>query len=88
MDVNVQQYLSSPIQVLWFEADDIGIIFFCFTVSMVFGGFSWLVALLGPFLYRRCKTKYPKSFLKHMLYFSGLKSLKGYPNSFANHFQE
>jgi hypothetical protein len=88
MQVKVQQYLSSPIQILWFEADDVGIIFFCFTVAMVFGGLFWILFFAGPYMYGNCKKKYPKSFLKHMLYFSGLKKIKGYPDSFANDFHE
>jgi len=88
MEVKVQQYLSSPIQILWFEADDVGIIFFCFAMWMVFGGYFWLLFVAGPILYGRCKKNYPKSFLKHMLYFSGLKSLKGYPDAFTNEFHE
>jgi type IV conjugative transfer system protein TraL len=80
------QYLSSPFQVLWFETDELGIIFLFLTVGLIYGGWSWLLLLAGPYAYSRLKHKYPRGFLRHLLYFMGLISMKGYPSYFEKEF--
>ncbi len=82
------QYLSSPIQVLWFEPDDLGIIMLFFMVGSIFKGVFWIFLVIGPLAYVKVKARYPKSFLKHMLYLSGIKTLKGYPDYYVNRFNE
>lgn len=82
------QYLSAPVQVLWFEADELAIIVFFFLLASIFHGVFWALLFAGPFGYSRLKSKYPSSFLKHTLYFSGLKQLKPYPDAFTNTFTE
>ncbi len=82
------QYLSAPVQVLWFESDELAMIIFFFLTASIFHGVLWILFLLGPMLYSRLKAKYPSGFLKHMLYFSGIKKLKHYPEAFANAFSE
>ena len=82
------QYLSAPVQVLWFETDELAIIILFFLLASIFHGFLWIFCIAGPFAYSRLKSKYPSSFLQHMLYFSGIKNLKYYPNAFANTFSE
>jgi len=80
------QYLSSPFQVLWFETDELGIIFLFFTVALIYGGVSWIMLLAGPWMYSKLKKKYPRGFLRHLLYFMGLVSMKGYPSYFEEEF--
>lgn len=82
------QYLSSPIQVLWWEADDLGIIFVCFTLALIFGGVCWILLILGPALYARLKKRHQRGFLKHALYALGIKDLSPYPGPFVNRFNE
>ena len=82
------QYLSAPIQVLWFEADELGVIMFCFLLAEILRGGFWALMIIGPFLYSRAKLKYPKGFLKHMLYLSGIKPLHHYPSTFEKTFNE
>jgi hypothetical protein len=43
---------------------------------------------LAPYLYMRAKKRYPTSFFRHLLYFSGLKELDRYPGPFENNFIE
>jgi len=89
MEEKVPQYLSSPIQVFWFEADELVVILFAFMIAVVFGGFiGWGVFFVTPWAYSRSKRKYPSSFLKHLVYFSGLKVIEGYPNAFEKDFNE
>lgn len=82
------QYLSSPIQVLWFESDELGVILFAVTIASICKGWSWLLVIAIPFLYSHYKFKYPRGFFKHMLYISGLKELHGYPTIFHKEFLE
>jgi type IV conjugative transfer system protein TraL len=88
MEEKFPQYLSSPLQILWFETDDLGIILLCFMVGSMIGGLSWALLLAGPYVYAKFKKKYPPGFFQHLLYFVGLKTMKDYPNPFANEFQE
>ena len=82
------QYLSSPIQVLWFEADELSIILLSFMIASIFKGWFWLLMIVAPFLYSRYKLRYPRGFLKHMLYLSGIKDLRAYPTAFHKEFLE
>ncbi len=82
------QYLSAPVQVLWFETDELAIIIFFFLLASIFHGVFWIFCIVGPFGYSMIKSRYPSSFLQHMLYFSGIKNLKHYPNAFINSFSE
>ncbi len=82
------QYLSAPYQIVWFESDDIGIVFLFFLLAMMFGGWFWLALFVGPACYMRFKFKYTRGFLRHLLYFTGLLKLKGYPDFFIKEYVE
>ncbi|MBN2570073.1 MAG: type IV conjugative transfer system protein TraL [Deltaproteobacteria bacterium] len=82
------QYLSDPLQVLWFEPDELSMMFIFFGLAMVYGSFFWILMVLVPWFYSRAKRKYPKGFLKHMLYFIGILNIKGYPIFFEDTFIE
>lgn len=73
------RYLSSPLQILWFESDEISIIAICYAVSLLFGWVGWFMMLLAPYYYSRAKKNNPRGFLRHLLYFIGYLKLKGYP---------
>ena len=88
MPVRFPQYLSSPMQVLWFEADELGIILFFVTLGFIYGNIFYLLMFLGPFLYRRSKSKYPTGFLQHCAYFIGLAKFSFYPDAFTKTFIE
>jgi type IV conjugative transfer system protein TraL len=82
------RYLSSPLQVLWFESDEIALIAICYTLGLLFGLIGWIMMVVVPYLYSRIKKNYPRGFLKHCLYFIGLLHLKGYPIFFEKEFLE
>jgi len=82
------QHLSSPLQVLWLETDDLGIVVLCFMIASILKGWFWLLVIAGPLLYMRAKLKYPRGFIKHILYLSGVKDLEGYPTAFQKEFIE
>ena len=83
------QYLSKPYQVLWFEPDDmavalVGLVIFGTRI----GGWFWLLVPLVPVFYSRLKRNYPRGFIKHVGYFLGINSFKGYPTYFQQKFLE
>jgi type IV conjugative transfer system protein TraL len=82
------QYLSSPFQVLWFETDELVIVVVFLIFALIFGYLFWLFLFVGPYLYTRLKKKYPRGFLRHVLYFIGLIRIKGYPSYFEKEFFE
>ena len=83
------QYLSKPYQVLWFEPDDIIMVY---TSAVLFGfligGAGWLMVPVVPFYYGRIKKRYPRGFVKHIGYFLGIITFKGYPGYFQQKFRE
>lgn len=82
------QYLSSPYQILWFETDDLAIVMIFFLLALLFGHIFWLMVLVGPYIYTKIKKRYPRGFLRHILYFLGLIKMKGYPSYFEKEFTE
>lgn len=83
------QHLHKPLQVLEYEPDEMGLFMVMFTLSMVFGGKAlWLSTFLLPYGYRRFKVKYPRGFVKHIFYFLGIATIKGYPIFFQKEFRE
>jgi type IV conjugative transfer system protein TraL len=80
------QYLSSPMQVLWFESDEIGVICVFGTIALIFGGFTWLLIIAAPWYYSHIKKRYPRGFLRHVLYFVGIVRLDRYPDYFEETF--
>lgn len=83
------QYLSKPYQVLWFEPDDLCLMF---TGLIIFGirigGWFWILVPIIPVGYSRLKRNYPRGFIKHMGYFLGIIPFKGYPSYFQQKFME
>ena len=83
------QYLSKPYQVLWFEPDDM---IMAYAAAIIFGfmigGVFWVIVPIVPFAYGRMKKKYPRGFIKHVGYFLGIITFKGYPGFFQQKFRE
>lgn len=75
--------------ILKFESDEIMVTLTCLVMAFGIGGwFVWLVLLAGPYLYVTTKRKYPRGFIKHVLYFLGMSQMKGYPSYHENIFIE
>ena len=51
------QYLSSPLQVLWFEVDEVGIIFLSFLMGLLLEGFFYIGMII--FAYTDCSDNRP-----------------------------
>lgn len=81
-------WLGSPMQMLWWETDEVIVIMTCLSAAVLVGGWAWLALLVGPFGYIRLKKAYPRGYLKHMLYFAGVAKFDGYPSHFEKKFSE
>lgn len=82
------QYLGKPIQVLWFELDELIIFVFTLTFALIYGGIMWIIFIGVQWFYTRTKRKHAKGFLKHILYMLGLLEMKNYPEYFEKEFHE
>jgi len=86
--MKLPQYLHMPVQVLWFESDEVMIIMFGYLIGNLFGGLAWLAMILLPYPYILLKKNNPRGFLKHLIYMSGFFKIEGYPDYFAKRFHE
>lgn len=82
------QYLNAPLQVLFWESDELGLMMMFFILGLMFGGVFYLLIIIVPYAYGRFKKKYPRGFLRHMLIFTGIVQLDGYPSTFEKEFIE
>lgn len=89
MNSRFPQYLSSPIQVLWFELDEVGLFFSCVSFALIFGGIIWFMLVIAiPVGYRKLKNNYPRGFQNNIEYLIGFKELTYYPGAFQNKYEE
>lgn len=83
------QYLSKPYQVLWFEPDDMVIAYSSAVLfATQFGGWAWILVPCVIVGYWRLKKSYPRGFIKHVGYFLGITTFKGYPGYYQQRFWE
>lgn len=82
------QYLSAPLQVLWFEPDELGVVFTFLLFALIYGYIFWAFLIITPWYYSRAKKRYPRGFFRHVLYFIGITGMKGYPSYFEERFIE
>ncbi len=86
--IRVPQYLHLPLQVLWFDTEELMVIVVLYVFGLVFGGWAWLLLILGPYGYIQVKRNKPRGFLRHQLYSLGFYRLDGYPSAHVNEFHE
>ncbi len=82
------QYLSKPVQVLWFGTDELILFIFLFTLAVSYGKLMWPVFILSQYFYTRTKRMKPRGFFKHLLYAAGMLKMKNYPDYFEKTFYE
>lgn len=85
----VPRYLHLPIQILWFDMEDIGVILASYAVWLVLD--SWLalpLVVLVPWLFMSLKADKPRGFLGHALYGLGIHRLTLYPPPDIEEFHE
>lgn len=87
-DLRIPQFLHRPYQVLFFEADELACLVLGFVFILFFG--LWMTFLLVglAFFLSWAKKRYPRGYLRHMLYKIGLVDLKNAPTYFENKFND
>ncbi|WP_028845492.1 type IV conjugative transfer system protein TraL [Thermodesulfovibrio thiophilus] len=88
MKYRIPQYLHKPIQVLFFDADELAMVVLLLFLAMMFGYVFWILLFVVPYVYMKIKKNYPRGALRHMLYRIGLISIKNTPESFQRMFKE
>lgn len=88
MKYRIPQYLHRPYQILFFDAEDVALIMLLFVLAMLFGYVFWFLLFVVPYVYMKVKKKYPRGFLKHIIYRLGIISFKGAPSVFERNFRE
>lgn len=87
MKKRVPQYLSKPIQFVWFEIDEVCMWFLFFLLFLLFSNWlSFLGMFICPYLFAKYKKNFPNGFLGHIFFYFGLKELKYYPISYIKTF--
>jgi len=89
MEKKFPRYLSSPIQVLFFDVDEVVMALAMVSLALIFSYWPvYLLAIAVPWAYRRVKKDKARGFFWHSLYYMGLVEIKGYPITFEKEFYE
>lgn len=87
--VRVPRYLHKPIQILWFDVEDIALIVVMYVLWLVIDRWWILPAVvLVPYWFRELKLRKPRGYLRHLLYQFGFERLRGYPPPASREFRE
>jgi len=88
LEYRVPEYLHRPIQVLWFEQDELLSIVMGYVVGFMAGGW-WYLSVIGvPYAYIKIRRMRERGFLIHLQYALGLLTFKGYPGAFQHYYSE
>jgi len=88
VEYRVPEYLHRPIQVLWFEQDELLSIVMGYVVGFMAGGWWYLCVIAVPYAYIKVRRRRARGFLIHLQYTLGLLTFKGYPGAFQNNYSE
>lgn len=84
------RYFDSPIQVLFWEIDEILPFFVMALIGLFLGGFLWClgIGIILSWCIIKYKKNLPTGFMGNLFYIAGLRSIKGYPSYLENDFRE
>ena len=83
------QYMSLPVEVLWWEMDQVAIAALSFTAAILQGGLvMWIGFFAVNYFYGRTKRNKPRGFMKHVIYMFGMSNLENYPEYFQQEYSE
>ncbi|MFO1259326.1 MAG: hypothetical protein U1E78_13085 [Gammaproteobacteria bacterium] len=82
------KYLHLPLQILWFDSNEVALIFILYIMALCFGGLMWVALVVLPFPLIRQKRQMSRGYFQHTIYQLGWMDLKGYPVSSARTFYE
>lgn len=86
--VKFPQFLHKPYRVVWFESDDLILIFLLYGLSMLFSLYVFLALPALLWMHRRFRDRKPRAFLRHVPYFLGFTRFSRMPPFFDRQFQE
>ena len=86
----VPRYLHLPVQVLWFDIEDIalGILAYVVFVLVIDKWWGYPMVVLVPYAFMSLKAGKPRGYLRHLLYSYGFQKLEGYPLPTVSKFEE
>lgn len=89
MKARVPRYLHLPIQILWFDVEDIAITLVAYMFWLIIDSI-WILPMVGlaPYFFMKMKATKPRGWMRHMLYRSGFVKLKGYPPPLTTKYEE
>ena len=88
MKVQTPKYLHKPFRILWFESDELLLIFGGLVLGMYVSFMLFPILLVLAFIIRRLKTRLNRGFVRHIPYFLGVMKFKNFPSFFETHFNE
>jgi len=76
----VPRYLHLPLQILWFDLEDIAVIVGCYALWLVVDQW-WMLfgVVLGPWAFKSYKAERPRGIVQHTLVRLGVQRLHRYP---------
>lgn len=87
-EVRVLKHLHEPLQILWFDSIEAGIIVGFYVLAIMFEGFAYLLLIIGPYWFISEKRASERGFASHLAYEFGMRPIKGYPDPSAKIFHE
>lgn len=82
------QFLHLPIQVMWFDANELTFLALLYMLCSLLGGWAWLLMLLLPYPVLKYKRSQQRGFFLQILYILGVMDIQGYPDASAKQFRE
>lgn len=67
----IPQHLHQPLQILWFDVHEIYLLVGLYIITMILGGFMWVVLVVAPFILIPEKRKANRGSVRHLLYWMG-----------------
>lgn len=88
MNVRLSRYLHRPWILVFFEAQEWGIIGFFYFLAILGQKWWYLGVIIGPLIFIPLSRKLPRGASNHYLSMTGLKNLHGYPPLYVREFHE
>jgi len=88
MRVTTPKHLHKPFRILWFESDELLLIFGGLILGIYITPIFFPILFGSAFVVRKMKTKFTRGFVRHLPYFLGLMRFRNYPSFFDSHFNE
>jgi len=88
MKERMPKYLHKPLQILWFDVNEIVMIVIFYMFAMMFGGLAWFLVILGPLILIPFKRKQPRGYIQHVICYLGYSKMIGYPLPVSKRFRE